>query len=103
MGAFPSAILESNDSDMCSLDAVDKGMLSAQDTLGRLAASLSDTEQSIRAEHAEAKSLADAQVVADRNAAAAQQQLQVSLFVSYHLNICRVSSLLHLRELLGAT
>ncbi|KAK9915017.1 hypothetical protein WJX75_003675 [Coccomyxa subellipsoidea] len=51
-----------------------QGML--QDTLGRLATSLTDTEQSIRAEHADAKSLADAQVVADRTAAAAQQQLQ---------------------------
>ena len=49
----------------------------AQDTLGRLTASLADTEASLQAEQAQAKSLADGQAVADRATAAAKQQLQV--------------------------
>lgn len=48
----------------------------AQDTLARLAALLADTEASLRAEHVEAKSLADQTVAADRATAAAKQRLQ---------------------------
>ncbi|CAL8468836.1 g8377 [Coccomyxa elongata] len=51
-----------------------QGML--QDTLGRLTASLADTEASLKAEQVQAKSLADSQAAANRATAAARQQLQ---------------------------